>query len=371
MRINNKKIIFSGLPFILLGLYFALIYRTPLYIINPTIPTTVQPYHSFCYSDQVHKGNSSIKITASNSSVLAYTYTLLEGYKYKFADAAFEANKDTFINIRDYDYALVKIKASKGTRIQLGFSSFIDQYTKVSEGISYRISLYNLHVQPTFQDLKVPLHELYTPDWWYTENNKKESDFSAPNLAKIQEITFSNCINLKNNIKDEVEIREFSFHVDYTKPLLYSAVACLVYFMLGSIFLFRKPPTSQRGLSFIYDHSEENTYWNEEEKNVFEFITTYYYQQDLSIIDLQEATAMPERKLSLMIKNKTGLNFKQFLNNLRLVEAKRLLKESDFQVAEIAFKVGYSNVSHFNRVFKSSENCSPNDYRKALLSRNA
>jgi AraC-like DNA-binding protein len=303
--------------------------------------------------------------------VLAYTYTLLEGYKYKFADAAFAANKNAYFNISEYDYALVNIKASKGTRIQLGFSSFIDQYTKVTDGISFRISLFNLNVQPVFQAIKIPLSALYTPDWWYTENNKKESDFGPPNLAKIQEITFSNCINIKNNVADQVEIRAFSFHIDYTKPLLYSAIACIVYFILGRIFLFRKPPTNQTGVNFIYDHSEENTYLNEEEKNVFEFITTYYYKQDLSIIDLQEATAIPERKLSIMIKNKTGLNFKQFLNHLRLVEAKRLLKESDFQVAEIAFKVGYSNASHFNRVFKSSENCSPNDYRKDPSSQNA
>lgn len=360
----NKKIILDILPFIFIGVYFLLIYKKPFYFINPYTPQTIQPYTTFCYSDSVHHGNSKIKITKNTSNILAYNYILLEGYKYKFADVAFAANQNSFFNLSEYNYALITIKASKGNRIQLGFSSFIDNYTDIKQGISYRISLFNLNTQPEFKTIKAPLKDLYTPDWWYTENNKKESDFGQPNLKKVQEITFSNCINLKNNIEDQVEIAEFSFHVDYTKPLLYSGLFLLVYFIGMAYLIKAKNRSNQTEVNFIYDNSENNTYLTLEEKNVFEYITTNYYQQDLSIIDLQQTTNIPERKLSIIIKNKTGLNFKQFLNNLRLVEAKRLLKESDFQIAEIAFKVGYSNASHFNRVFKASENCSPNDYRK-------
>ena len=84
----------------------------------------------------------------------------------------------------------------------------------------------------------------------------------------------------------------------------------------------------------------------------------------LTIIDVQTAIGIHERKISAIIKKKTDLNFKQFLNKLRIAEAKRLLLETDLQISEIAFKVGYGNASHFNRVFKLSENCAPNDFRK-------
>ena len=46
---------------------------------------------------------------------------------------------------------------------------------------------------------------------------------------------------------------------------------------------------------------------------------------------------------------------------------KRLLRETDRQVMDIAYKVGYGNISHFNRVFKEAENCSPNEYRKISI----
>jgi AraC-like DNA-binding protein len=85
----------------------------------------------------------------------------------------------------------------------------------------------------------------------------------------------------------------------------------------------------------------------------------------LSILDIQNETGISEAKISAIIKNKSGITFKQFLNKLRLTESKRLLLETDLQVSEVAYKVGYNNVSHFNRIFKEVENCTPNDFRKS------
>jgi len=66
----------------------------------------------------------------------------------------------------------------------------------------------------------------------------------------------------------------------------------------------------------------------------------------------------------MILKKVSGLPFKQYLNRLRLEEAKRLLTQTDLQVSDIAYKVGYGNISHFNRVFKDHLGISPNDFRK-------
>lgn len=370
MNSNNQKVLFAVFPILLITLLFGFVYKSPIYLINPHTPTVKQEYRTFCYSDNVHKGFSEIEITKNTSSTLAYNYILRDGYKYKFADAAFDANKNSYFNFSDYDYATIKIKASKGSRLQLGFSTFIDQYTDTTNGISYQISLFILPVEKEFKEIKVPLNEMYTPDWWYTENNKKEGELSKPNLSKIKEISFSNCINIKNNIEDNVEISEFSLKVDYLKYALYSSIFLLLYYSIYFIILNRKNKAKIKSINFIYDDRNLNIYESPEEESIFEYITTEYFKPELSIIDVQHATNIPERKISIIIKEKTGLNFKQFLNNLRLVEAKRLLKETDFQISEIAFKVGYGNASHFNRVFKTSENCSPNDFRKDIKTSN-
>ena len=69
------------------------------------------------------------------------------------------------------------------------------------------------------------------------------------------------------------------------------------------------------------------------------------------------------RKISDLIKENYSLSFKQYINNIRFNEAKRLLKESNLPINEIAYKVGFNNISHFNRAFRQYCNCSPQEYR--------
>jgi len=120
----------------------------------------------------------------------------------------------------------------------------------------------------------------------------------------------------------------------------------------------------QANINFNYEKVESRNHQDKEEEAVLNYLYKEYTQQELTVIDVQNATGIHERKISTIIKKKTGLNFKQFLNDLRISEAKKLLTSTTLPVSEIAFKVGYSNASHFNRVFKASAECSPNDYRK-------
>jgi AraC-like DNA-binding protein len=53
-----------------------------------------------------------------------------------------------------------------------------------------------------------------------------------------------------------------------------------------------------------------------------------------------------------------------------MTEAKRLLKESEGTISEIAYSVGYNNVTHFNRVFKTETGIAPGDFRKGENSNN-
>lgn len=54
----------------------------------------------------------------------------------------------------------------------------------------------------------------------------------------------------------------------------------------------------------------------------------------------------------------------QYLTEVRIETAKKLLTESDKDIVTVCFEVGYENLSTFYRVFKNSVNMSPNQYRK-------
>ncbi|BBB90393.1 bifunctional transcriptional activator/DNA repair enzyme AdaA [Methylomusa anaerophila] len=59
-----------------------------------------------------------------------------------------------------------------------------------------------------------------------------------------------------------------------------------------------------------------------------------------------------------------GVTPQQYIHQLRIDEAKRLLQETDFSISDIAHQIGYKNQSHLTQVFKKLEGLTPNRYKK-------
>jgi YesN/AraC family two-component response regulator len=77
---------------------------------------------------------------------------------------------------------------------------------------------------------------------------------------------------------------------------------------------------------------------------------------------VSDNTGINQRRIASSIQQSFGCNFKTYVNKLRINESKRLLLESEMNMGEIAFKVGFSNQTHFNRVFKNLEGISPSEF---------
>lgn len=71
--------------------------------------------------------------------------------------------------------------------------------------------------------------------------------------------------------------------------------------------------------------------------------------------------------MSTQFNKATGKSIRGYINELRMADAKRLLKESALSVTEIAFLVGFNSSNHFSDLFKKSTGTSPLKYRKASL----
>ena len=64
------------------------------------------------------------------------------------------------------------------------------------------------------------------------------------------------------------------------------------------------------------------------------------------------------------IKKRTGKTFVEYLNAVRVGYASQMLVEKDLGISEIAYKCGFNNIAHFNRVFKKSKGVTPSLYRE-------
>lgn len=80
--------------------------------------------------------------------------------------------------------------------------------------------------------------------------------------------------------------------------------------------------------------------------------------------EVAKAVGMSTGRFRVFFKETTGWGFGDYLRDLRLERAARLLRESDDSVAEIAHRTGFSDQSHLQRLFKQKHQISPLAYRK-------
>lgn len=98
------------------------------------------------------------------------------------------------------------------------------------------------------------------------------------------------------------------------------------------------------------------------------YIEKNYSDPQMSLSYLSENMGMSASYLSRLYKQKYGVSVLQDITRIRLVNAKRLLQETDLNVTEIAEKTGFSNSNVFIKVFKKWEGLTPGQYKELYRS---
>lgn len=90
------------------------------------------------------------------------------------------------------------------------------------------------------------------------------------------------------------------------------------------------------------------------------------YDKDLNMAVVSNHISMNYSLFSYVFKQYTGNNFVNYLKEIRIEAAKRLLEETDMKVIDISSQVGYENEKHFMKTFKATCGVSPTEYRKNM-----
>lgn len=93
------------------------------------------------------------------------------------------------------------------------------------------------------------------------------------------------------------------------------------------------------------------------------YIDVNYYEP-LQAGDLGSKLGISARHVNQIFKDQYQLTPTQYLTEVRMQVAQKLLQETDKDIVSICFEVGYENLSTFYRTFKGVVNLSPNQYRK-------
>jgi transcriptional regulator GlxA family with amidase domain len=89
-----------------------------------------------------------------------------------------------------------------------------------------------------------------------------------------------------------------------------------------------------------------------------------HYRDSDAIAGVTEFAAIPGRTLKRRFKAATGSPLIDYLQNVRVEEAKRLLENTERPIEDISERVGYSDASFFRRLFKRLTGLTPGHYRR-------
>ncbi|WP_167859396.1 helix-turn-helix domain-containing protein [Paenibacillus cymbidii] len=89
--------------------------------------------------------------------------------------------------------------------------------------------------------------------------------------------------------------------------------------------------------------------------------------QPISLASVADRLHLNPSYLSRIFKEKTGVNFLEYLTGYRIETSKRLLLETDMKLQDICDMLGYNKVNYFIRIFKETTGTTPGDYRKMHL----
>ena len=91
-----------------------------------------------------------------------------------------------------------------------------------------------------------------------------------------------------------------------------------------------------------------------------------HYRENINIEEYVESLCLSNSLFFRKFKLYTGMTPLQYLLDIRLSNAKKLLETTDYSINEIASIIGYDNALYFSRLFHKHIGMSPKEYRNSL-----
>jgi len=97
-------------------------------------------------------------------------------------------------------------------------------------------------------------------------------------------------------------------------------------------------------------------------ERVMKYMNEHLADPDLNVEKLTEDVGISRAQLHRKLKEIAGVSAGEFIRNLRLEQAARLIEEGQINITQVAYSVGFCNQTHFSTVFKKHYGMSPSEY---------
>lgn len=317
------------------------------------------------FTDTVNDGKSEFIETHFTDSVIDVTYCLHEGFIDPYVSISVASKTDSFIDLKYYNRLTIDMEACNTENI--GFDIFTApgmQKQMIQNPVGYYSNI--LHPFTKRRLYTIDFNKLKVPDYWYVANNMAPDLPLRPDLNKVVSFNIGTAYANNPGIIRSFKIYNLWFDRDNHR-FFYWLILVDIMLVLVLLFYFymRSYKVAQvKQVTINYKPVLEETKMNKSDsESCISYINQNFADPDLSLDKVAKILKISQREVTVSIGKNFGCNFKSYINQLRINEAKRLLKATGFGIGEIAFKVGFNTQSHFNRVFKSMEGVSPTEYR--------
>lgn len=283
--------------------------------------------------------------------------------------------KQIDVNLARYASISLMVKCAPANTLVLSVHTFDAQVPRPEDYLRYRAPGGHFSCAGDESRVELDLTRLETPQWWYLMSQLNLSHH-AYKLDKVRKISIGSTPQSPLGIPLSVEISELVLNGrDYRYLMFFGVVLFIAWGGFGLWFFVAHARALigdvksklQKDLPFMaYQQLSLKPHRDKEKTAILQFIATNYANAELDLDTVIEQTGVNRNKIYDILKTELGFTFSGYLNKLRLTEASRLLAEQDSAtVSEIAYSVGYSNISYFNKLFKEEYGCTPKAFRSA------
>lgn len=365
-QLHPKLLRISLLLLIVNAIAFAFFYKYAKPSLN-IFPDNQAPYNWSIGA--WHDSDSSISL--EDSVVLISAVLKLSGKPERPPNAGvsldFNKDKDKTISLAEFSRIKILLKCSTKTTLYLGLAIQDPKVTQYRNHLTYRPAGTYITCDTEWKETVINLDSLEVGLWWLSVFKFKASE-GAYDLSKVARIYLDANYEAPRDTDIRINVAKISFDGQKEDSLVIFAVVSLLLWVcfLGWVVRFYWKESRAKAVFQVleYEQLRLDPIKNRDKQSILEYVSKNFSNQKMDIETVCKAVGVSRTKVNNVLKSEFGSTFINHINKLRLIEASRLLIEKpNANVTEIAYSLGFKNMSYFNKLFKEQFGLTPKEFK--------
>jgi AraC-like DNA-binding protein len=376
------------LAFVFLLIADALIACYCLYRSNPSL-SLMPPeqgatrWHAAAITDVSFGGASTVRIRDTTQQSLGFDFRVSGIIPHPWAWAALLIDgadgKPGLVDLSKYSTISFLAKCQSANSLTLNIVTLDASVTQQGVKQTWLPVMTYFSCNERGMPVSLDLTRLTIPGWWYEAEHVDISrrSYKLDHVAKLE---FGAGPFSLHDTDSHVEISDLTLHGRDDRYLVVLAVVVVLGWCVFGVWFFRAQSRAltatvdsrlKKDLTFVaYRHLTVELFKDKEKAAILQFIGMHFADPELNMATVTARIGADRKKVNEILKTELGLTFTGYVNTLRLTEAARLLQDRHgTPIADIAYSVGFTSISHFNKLFKGEYECTPGVFRTVATQR--